>query len=210
MTTTPSEAPERALAELAAADLTALDPQIRADYVRLLEAVPGAMHRYGEAFDADGRRVHLTASAFVVDATGDALCLLWHRKGQFWVQPGGHIDHGETSLEGAARREIAEELGLADVDRVGPGPALLHRHGLSAAFGACGEHWDVEYVLRAQGSAEELAAVPSPEGLRVQWVPWPRMADGTRATVLDLPEGTVEDMPGKLAALAPYLDRWLG
>lgn len=200
----------RAVAELEAADTTALDPLMRGDYVRLLQAVPGALHRDGDALDAEGRRVHLTASAFVMDAGADALGLIWHPKGEFWVQPGGHIDPGETSLESAARREVAEETGLGDLERVGPGPALLHRHALSGAFGACGEHWDVEYLLRAALPVAELVDVPSPEGLPIRWVPWPRGADGRHATEVELPEGAVPDLVEKIAALAPYVDRWVG
>lgn len=199
----------RAIAELGAAAPEAVDPLVREDYVRLLESVPGALHRDGEAFGADGRRIHLTASAFVVDAGADALVLLWHRKGGFWVQPGGHVDHGETSLESAARREVAEELGLVDLERIGPGPALLHRHALSDAFGACGEHWDVEYLFRAPLPAEDLARVPSPEGLDVRWVPWPRDASGAHVDEVALPEGTVPDAAGKIASLPPYVDRWM-
>lgn len=198
------------LAELTAADPGTVEPGLREDYARLLTAVPGALHRDGEARDADGRRVHLTASAFVVDREATAMALIWHRKGRFWVQPGGHIDHGETSLEAAARREVAEEMGLADLERVGPGPALLHRHHLDAGFGPCGEHWDVEYVLRTPLTAAEAAAVPSPEGLAVRWIPWPLEADGHRSPEVPVPAGTVDDCPGKLAQLAPYLDRWLG
>lgn len=197
------------MAELRAADLDGESAAMREDFLRLLAAVPGAMHRDGDAFTADGRRVHLTASAIVVDERADALALLWHRKGQFWVQPGGHIDPGETSFERAARREVAEEIGLSVLERVGPGPAILHRHALPEAFGACGEHWDVEYVLRADSPAADLARVPSPEGLDVTWVPWPRGEDGAHAAEVPLPDGAVEDLPEKLAALAPYLDRWL-
>ena len=200
----------RAVAELEAADTTALDPIARGDYVRLLQAVPRALHRDGDAFDAEGRRVHLTASAFVIDAGADALGLIWHPKGEFWVQPGGHIDPGETSLESAARREVAEETGLGDLERVGPGPALLHRHALSGAFGACGEHWDVEYLLRASLPVAELVDVPSPEGLPIRWVLWPRSADGRHLTEVELPEGAVPDLVEKIAALAPYVDRWVG
>lgn len=141
---------------------------------------------------------------------------MWHRKGRFWVQPGGHLEPGESDLEQAARREVAEEIGLAGLERVGPGPAMLHRHGLDAAFGACREHWDVQYLLRAPAAASELPLTVSEESEEVRWVPWPQAEDGhddqgdPERPGHSLPEGTVPDLAATLAALRPYLDRWGG
>ena len=57
-----------------------------------------------------------TASAFVIDSHKRML-LLWHRKHQKWLPPGGHIDPNELPEEAAAR-ECKEETGL-DVEIVG-------------------------------------------------------------------------------------------
>jgi 8-oxo-dGTP pyrophosphatase MutT (NUDIX family) len=55
---------------------------------------------------------HLTASAFVLSPERDAVLLILHKKLGLWLQPGGHIDPGDQSLADAARREVAEEVGL--------------------------------------------------------------------------------------------------
>lgn len=180
--------PDQALQELAAAQSPVLDEGLREDFTRLLLENPAAMHR-------DGGSVHLTASAVVLDGPGERIALIWHRKGGFWVQPGGHIDAGETSFESAARREVAEEIGLSDLERLGPGPALLHAHDLSEAFGACRAHWDVRYLLRASAPAQSIVLRPSAESPEVRWVPWD-----------DLPAGTVRDLAHVLTELRPYAE----
>ena len=59
---------------------------------------------------------HFTATAFVVDSRKRVL-LLWHKRLQRWMPPGGHVDENETP-EDTAARECKEETGL-DVEVVG-------------------------------------------------------------------------------------------
>lgn len=59
---------------------------------------------------------HFTATAFVIDDDNRAL-LLWHKRLQRWMPPGGHMDPDETPEE-TAIRECREETGL-DVEIIG-------------------------------------------------------------------------------------------
>lgn len=59
---------------------------------------------------------HFTATAFVIDSKNRVL-LLWHKRLQRWMPPGGHVDDDETP-EDAAKRECKEETDL-DVEIVG-------------------------------------------------------------------------------------------
>ena len=170
----------RSEAELAAADHP-LAPRFR----ELLARDPRSLHR-------DSGPVHLTASALVIDAEREQIALIWHRKGGFWVQPGGHLEPGETSFELAAAREVAEETGLSGLERIGAGPAMLHQHGLEAAFGSCRAHWDVQYLLCTPRPAAETPLRTSAESPQVRWFPLDAAA---------LPDGIVPDLPGTFAEL---------
>ena len=197
----PASAPTTALAELERATDALSGPTMAREFRELLGDAPELMLR-------DGGPIHLTASAIVIDGPAEQVALVWHLKGRFWVQPGGHLEDDETSLETAARREVSEEIGIDDLETVGQGPAVLNRHGLDAAFGACREHWDVQYLFRAPAPASELPLTVSEESGDVRWVPWPLLGAGPARDSSALPEGTVPDLAENLARLAPYLARW--
>jgi len=71
-----------------------------------------------QALAADGRRPAAVAIVLVADEAGRACFLLTRRAAGLrtharqWALPGGRIDPGE-SVEGAALRELEDELGLA-------------------------------------------------------------------------------------------------
>lgn len=115
---------------------------------------------------------HLTASAFVVSPAGDAVLLIFHRKLGIWIQPGGHVEPADLSLEAAARREVAEEVGvllsdtgpvsLFDVDiHLIPARPAEPRH----------EHFDVRFCFRAS----DLAFTANDEVIEARWVPLARI-----------------------------------
>src|SRR5262245_44288399 len=60
-------------------------------------------------FDEHADPVHVTGSAIVVGARG--VILVKHKSRGIWLQPGGHIEGGETPWDGALR-EAHEETGL--------------------------------------------------------------------------------------------------
>ena len=92
---------------------------------------------------------HFTASAFVLSPERDALLLILHAKLGLWLQPGGHVEPGDPSMEVAARREVAEETGLT---ALAPDTRILDVdvHRIPSRKADPGhEHFDVRFLLRA-------------------------------------------------------------
>ncbi len=108
-------------------------------------------------------RVHVTGSALVVGDKGVVLHM--HKRLGLWLQPGGHIEPGETPWDGALR-EAAEETGLP-VSFVGDAPHLVHvdvhpgprKH----------THLDLRYLITAPPVAPRP---PEGESQDVRWFPW--------------------------------------
>ncbi|MBA3843766.1 MAG: NUDIX domain-containing protein [Actinobacteria bacterium] len=96
---------------------------------------------------------HFTASAFVVDPSGERVCLVAHAKLGRLLQPGGHIEHTDLSLEAAALREAQEETALElSFHSLAPRPFDLDVHEIPDRPGEP-RHWhlDVRYLLVGSG-----------------------------------------------------------
>jgi 8-oxo-dGTP pyrophosphatase MutT (NUDIX family) len=91
---------------------------------------------------------HLTASGFVLSPNRSKTLLIFHRKLQLWLQPGGHIEPEDVSLEAACRREIEEETGV--VGLVSLGLFDLDVHDIPERPGEPAHaHFDVRYAFVA-------------------------------------------------------------
>lgn len=144
------------------------------DQERLRTSYLDHLRRHRDGLSRRCVPAHLTASALVVDATGDHVLLALHRKGGFWVQFGGHCEPEDETLSGAALREATEESGIAGLRVLGSAPVDLDAHRLSGAFGSCGEHLDVRYLVVAPAGAQPVASDESDD---VRWFPWDGLPD---------------------------------
>lgn len=151
---------------------------LRLEYLALLDA------RGDRALARDGGRSHITASCFVFTDDLTAVLLCFHKKGQFWVQMGGHIETADSSVSAAAFREAVEEAGVA-VTPVDSRPLDVDRHHLGDGFTHCDVHWDVGFAAYADASP---APVASDESEAVRW--WP---------VAALPAAVPDGFPGRVA-----------
>lgn len=134
---------------------------------------------------------HATASCVVFDATLTQTLLVYHRKGRFWVQPGGHLEDGDESIVDAALRELREETGIRAARPAAPLAYDLDHHGLSSRFGRCASHYDIGIAVIVDPDA---ALTVSDESEDVRW--WP-----VDALPAEVPEQLVPRLRGLLETL---------
>ncbi len=119
---------------------------------------------------------HVTASGIVVGRRGTVLHL--HKRLGIWMQPGGHIDPGETP-EIAARREAIEELGMG-IEHPSAGPRLIHLDVHEAAAGHL--HLDLRYLLLGEDVDPDPPAGESPDA---RWCGWDEALSLADAALVD-------------------------
>jgi 8-oxo-dGTP pyrophosphatase MutT (NUDIX family) len=121
------------------------------------------LDRLDRPFDESADLTHVTASAIVVGPRG--VVLHRHRRLHRWLQPGGHVEPGETP-EAAVLRECAEETGLP-VTHPGTGPDLIHVDVHRASRDHV--HLDLRYLVESP----DLVPAPGPgESQDVAWFTW--------------------------------------
>ncbi|MGC2168434.1 MAG: NUDIX domain-containing protein [Acidimicrobiales bacterium] len=139
--------------------LTPVDERERLSIAQTLERLTWA----GDPLDEHANDHHITSSAFVVSSRG--VILHEHKLLGIWVQPGGHVDAGETP-EVACVRETREETGL--VARHFDPASIFH---VDVHPGPNGHtHYDLRYVLVSDPIDPSPPDGESPE---VYWFDYP-------------------------------------
>ena len=143
-----------------------LEPREEEDRRRMVEFV----RQHPDPFNRSITEGHFTGSGLVISEDGSAVLLLFHKKLQRWLQPGGHGDSGEAEGERVAAREVAEETGLLPrLHPSAPRPFDVDIHTIPARKADPEhEHLDLRYLFVAGRSealqAEEGEGAPIPEG----------------------------------------------
>ncbi len=138
--------------------------------------------------DEHAAPTHVTASAIVVGRRGTVLHR--HKRLGLWMQPGGHIDAGETPPV-AAQREATEELGLT-VEHPASGPRLVHLDVHEAALGHT--HLDLRYLLLGSDDDPDPPPGESPDARWFSWEEAMALADAALVDALPLARAAYEEL----------------
>jgi 8-oxo-dGTP pyrophosphatase MutT (NUDIX family) len=127
------------------------------------------VHAAGDPFARDHFTPgHFTASGFVLSPDGRSLLLIHHRKLNRWLQPGGHVERADTDIAAAARRELQEEVGLAQLPIEGAAIFDLDVHAIPAlGREPAHEHFDVRFLFRASSFGLQAGS----DARAARWVP---------------------------------------
>jgi 8-oxo-dGTP pyrophosphatase MutT (NUDIX family) len=128
------------------------------DFVRLHE----------DAFDRNSSIGHITASAFILNASRTAVLLTHHAKLNCWLQVGGHCD-GERDPKAVALKEAREETGLFSLTFLSNDVFDIDIHEIPSNAKEQGHlHFDIRYLMEADDS-EPLQITSESKDLR--WIP---------------------------------------
>lgn len=84
-----------------------------------LAQIDGYVSRFPDIASRHQPAAHLTASAWLTTEDCSRILLLHHAKLGIWVQPGGHVEDTDISMESASYRELTEETGIASARQRG-------------------------------------------------------------------------------------------
>ncbi len=123
-----------------------------------------------DPFNSENCVGHVTASAWILDASLQNALLTHHAKLQRWFQLGGHVEPSDKTIMSAALREAAEESGLKDLkfkDEMGIFDVDVHlipanKKGMPDHF-----HYDIRFLFTTDFPDD---MVVSEESLDLAWV----------------------------------------
>jgi 8-oxo-dGTP pyrophosphatase MutT (NUDIX family) len=118
---------------------------------------------------------HVTATGLVLHPDGRGVAMVHHGRLNRWLLPGGHLESSDVDVIAAARREVAEEIGLTanGGEIIG---ADVHGIPRNVKGGVEVEPYHLHHDVLVWFKAEGEALVLSEESHAVRWV-WPEEFD---------------------------------
>lgn len=94
---------------------------------------------------------HLTASAWILSPDQKSILMIHHKKLNRWLQPGGHLEAQDDTLEAGARREAIEECGLTHLELFSEGIFDLDIHPIPEKGNEPAHfHYDVRFIYQTK------------------------------------------------------------
>lgn len=112
---------------------------------------------------------HFTASGFVASPDETAVLLILHGKLGRWLQPGGHVESLDQTVEQAVRREILEETGVGNIERLGSSLLRIDAHIIPQRE-AEPEHTHIDLAMGFLSLSGTIG--PLDEVIDARWVPF--------------------------------------
>lgn len=112
-------------------------------------------------FERSSQKAHFTASAWLLDKTGQKALLMHHRKLNNWFQLGGHAD-GDNNLLRVAIKEAQEESGIETIFAVQNSIFDIDIHQVPEH-----EHYDVRFLLQV---ADDSKIQQNHESIELRWI----------------------------------------
>ena len=133
--------------------LNAYDPSLEQE--RLFKrAMLDFAHQHADCFERSNLAGHFTASAWLLDQSGNKALLMHHRKLDRWFQLGGHADANHLLLD-VAIKETQEESGISVIRSISREIFDLDIHEIPANTQDPRHfHFDVRFLLQVASNQE--------------------------------------------------------
>lgn len=130
--------------------------------------VSNFVRHHKDAFERSNNTGHITASAFILNASRTSVLLTHHAKLNCWLQVGGHCD-GERDPKAVAMNEAREETGLSSLAFLSDDVFDIDIHEIPSNAKDQGHlHFDIRYLMGAD--EEEILQITS-ESKDLRWIP---------------------------------------
>ena len=131
-----------------------------------LEQTIAFVKNRADCFERSCPEGHLTGSAWVENFDGTKFLLDYHKKLKFWVQLGGHPEHGEHDILQVALREAKEESGLKSIVCLKPEIFDISVYWFNSGEEPPHYHFDINFLLKAIDPKEAIKISQESEDLR--------------------------------------------
>ncbi len=122
--------------------------------------------RTDAAFDRNSYEPgHITGSTWILAEDTGRIALIYHGRLERWLQPGGHVEPGETDGIGTALREAREELGLV----LDPGRASLFDLDVHQIPATATQPSHFHYDLRYLCFTKQQPLISDSDAARAEW-----------------------------------------